>query len=345
MTWEEARKNCKNKSSELASILDAYSQSFLWLQILKYGEPVWIGLNSEVMPTYYQWTDNWVIKYSQWARGEPKTKRACVYVDIDGYWKTASCNKNLSSVCKQSDAVAPSGFEESAEHCPESDSLRSWIPYRGHCYYIETSAERSWAQASLECIKLGATLASVEDSAESDFLTYRILTSQKLLSKSWFQYYGMRYGGSVSFLFDSGWFDFWTSLLWSGTRMNGFWIGMYRNMDGQWLWLDNTAVDFANWNAEQPNEGGHCVEIAALYGFWNKLECSYEQGFVCEKSNLIELEKTVKISSEREEKKDEESSASGSLAIWILGVLAILSLAGAGLMASFLYKKKRQNQE
>lgn len=51
MTWEEARKNCKNKSSELASILDAYSQSFLWLQILKYGEPVWIGLNSEVVRT------------------------------------------------------------------------------------------------------------------------------------------------------------------------------------------------------------------------------------------------------------------------------------------------------
>uniref|UniRef100_A0A7M4EVX1 Macrophage mannose receptor 1-like n=1 Tax=Crocodylus porosus TaxID=8502 RepID=A0A7M4EVX1_CROPO len=293
MTWEEARKNCKNKSSELASILDAYSQSFLWLQILKYGEPVWIGLNSEVMSTYYQWTDNWLIKYSQWARGQPKTKRACVYVDINGYWNTASCNKNFSSVCKRSDVVAPSGFEESAEHCPESESLRSWIAYRGHCYYIETSAERSWTQASLECIKLGATLASVEDSAESDFLTYRILTSQKLQANYWFQH--------------------------------------YENIYGQWLWLDNTAVDFVNWNAEQPNEGGHCVEISGLYGFWNKLECSYEQGFVCEKSN--------------KEKKDEEPSASGSLAIWILGVLAILSLAGAGLMASFLYKKKMQNQE
>ncbi|XP_019385690.1 PREDICTED: macrophage mannose receptor 1-like [Crocodylus porosus] len=372
MTWEEARKNCKNKSSELASILDAYSQSFLWLQILKYGEPVWIGLNSEVMSTYYQWTDNWLIKYSQWARGQPKTKRACVYVDINGYWNTASCNKNFSSVCKRSDVVAPSGFEESAEHCPESESLRSWIAYRGHCYYIETSAERSWTQASLECIKLGATLASVEDSAESDFLTYRILTSQKLQANYWFQHYENIYGNFFLSVFKhniylplrlllsvlsvntdgfyslghySERFDFWTHLLWSGTKIKGFWIGIYRNMDGQWLWLDNTAVDFVNWNAEQPNEGGHCVEISGLYGFWNKLECSYEQGFVCEKSNTIEIEKTVKISREREEKKDEEPSASGSLAIWILGVLAILSLAGAGLMASFLYKKKMQNQE
>uniref|UniRef100_A0A7M4EUT4 Macrophage mannose receptor 1-like n=1 Tax=Crocodylus porosus TaxID=8502 RepID=A0A7M4EUT4_CROPO len=300
MTWEEARKNCKNKSSELASILDAYSQSFLWLQILKYGEPVWIGLNSE-MSTYYQWTDNWLIKYSQWARGQPKTKRACVYVDINGYWNTASCNKNFSSVCKRSDGKQineePSLLPGPTEHCPESESLRSWIAYRGHCYYIETSAERSWTQASLECIKLGATLASVEDSAESDFLTYRILTSQKLQANYWFQH--------------------------------------YENIYGQWLWLDNTAVDFVNWNAEQPNEGGHCVEISGLYGFWNKLECSYEQGFVCEKSNsnekIIDCSKTKNLLF--------------NLAIWILGVLAILSLAGAGLMASFLYKKKMQNQE
>ncbi|CAM5094187.1 unnamed protein product [Eretmochelys imbricata] len=48
MKWEEARKNCQEKSSELASILDPYSQSFLWLQVLEHGEPVWIALNSNV---------------------------------------------------------------------------------------------------------------------------------------------------------------------------------------------------------------------------------------------------------------------------------------------------------
>ncbi|RLW11503.1 hypothetical protein DV515_00001465, partial [Chloebia gouldiae] len=46
MQWEEARKNCQHKSAELASISDAYIHSFLWIQMLKYGKPVWIGLNS-----------------------------------------------------------------------------------------------------------------------------------------------------------------------------------------------------------------------------------------------------------------------------------------------------------
>lgn len=49
MQWEEARKNCQRKSAELASILDAYVHSFLWIQMLKYGNPVWTGLNSNIV--------------------------------------------------------------------------------------------------------------------------------------------------------------------------------------------------------------------------------------------------------------------------------------------------------
>lgn len=49
MNWEEARKACKEKSSELASIFDYYSNIFLLLQAAQYGEPLWIGLNSNVV--------------------------------------------------------------------------------------------------------------------------------------------------------------------------------------------------------------------------------------------------------------------------------------------------------
>uniref|UniRef100_K7FZT8 C-type lectin domain-containing protein n=1 Tax=Pelodiscus sinensis TaxID=13735 RepID=K7FZT8_PELSI len=194
MTWEEARKTCKDKSSELASILDLRSHLFLWLQMLKYGEPVWIGLNSNVMDGHYKWTDNWIIKFTKWATGEPKLKIACVYLDLDETWKTASCNETYFSVCKQYDVVAPPDPPQLPGNCPESEEFRSWVPFHGHCYYIESSAMKSWAQASLECIRLGATLVSVEDLAESNFLTHRI---QALESKT-----------------------------------QGFWTGMYRNVDG-----------------------------------------------------------------------------------------------------------------
>lgn len=49
MSWEEAQKNCRDQFAELASVLDPYAESYLWLQMLKHGEPVWIGLNSNMV--------------------------------------------------------------------------------------------------------------------------------------------------------------------------------------------------------------------------------------------------------------------------------------------------------
>lgn len=51
MNWEEAQKNCNSNASELASILDPYSQALLFLLAQEYGEPLWIGLNSNAVRT------------------------------------------------------------------------------------------------------------------------------------------------------------------------------------------------------------------------------------------------------------------------------------------------------
>uniref|UniRef100_A0A663E991 Mannose receptor C-type 1 n=1 Tax=Aquila chrysaetos chrysaetos TaxID=223781 RepID=A0A663E991_AQUCH len=245
MQWEEARKNCQDKSAELASISDAYIHSFLWIQMLKYGEPVWIGLNSNMTGSYYKWTDNLKTRYTKWAAGEPKEKNACVYLDLDGTWKTASCNESYFSVCKTSDAIAPTDPAQLPGDCPEAAELQAWIPYRGHCYYLEASAGTSWALASLKCAQLGATLVSVESMDESDFLIHTI---QPL-----------------------------------GNKVGGFWIGLYRNVDGQWLWLDNAVLDFVNWDEKESSVEHHCVEMAAPSGYWDNTDCSSEKGFICKK--------------------------------------------------------------
>lgn len=49
MRWDEARRQCQADDADLASILNPYSQAYLTLQISKYNEPVWIGLNSNVV--------------------------------------------------------------------------------------------------------------------------------------------------------------------------------------------------------------------------------------------------------------------------------------------------------
>ncbi|KAJ7408609.1 hypothetical protein WISP_120139 [Willisornis vidua] len=105
MNWEEAHKTCNNNASELASILDPYSQALLFLLAQEYGEPLWIGLNSNMTNGKYQWIDRWRLVYSKWSSGEPKQTLACVYLDTDGTWKTASCKEKYFSVCKISDGA------------------------------------------------------------------------------------------------------------------------------------------------------------------------------------------------------------------------------------------------
>nr|XP_009671984.1 PREDICTED: macrophage mannose receptor 1-like [Struthio camelus australis] len=302
MQWEEARKNCQDKSAELASILDAYIHSFLWIQILKYGKPVWIGLNSNMTGSYYKWTDNWKTRYTKWAAGEPKEKNACVYLDLDGTWKTASCNESHFSVCKISDVIAPTDPAQLPGDCPEAEELQAWIPYHGHCYYIESSARTSWALASLECARLGATLVSVENVDESDFLMH---TVQPL-----------------------------------GNKVGGFWIGLYRNVADQWLWLDNAAMDFVNWAEKESSVEHRCVEMTAPSGYWDNTECSSEKGFICKKTKV---KPSGSPPHKKDKEKSEETHASVHLSVWLLVFSAILTLLGAG-MSIYYYRKKRQNQ-
>lgn len=49
MKWDEARRQCQADDADLASILNPYSQAYITLQISKCNEPVWIGLNSNVV--------------------------------------------------------------------------------------------------------------------------------------------------------------------------------------------------------------------------------------------------------------------------------------------------------
>ncbi|XP_058675071.1 macrophage mannose receptor 1-like isoform X2 [Ammospiza caudacuta] len=291
MQWEEARRNCQNKSADLASISDAYIHSFLWIQMLKYGKPVWIGLNSNMTGGYYKWTNNWKTRYTKWAAGEPKENNACVYLDLDGTWKTASCDESYFSVCMISDEIIPTDPAELPGDCPEGDELQAWIPFHDHCYYLEASAGRTWGLASLECARLGATLVSVENTDESHFLTRKI---QPL-----------------------------------GNKVGGFWIGLYQNVEGQWLWLDNTVLDFVNWEEKELDVEHKCVEITAPSGYWDKSDCSAEKGFICKKPKGKE--------------KNEETRPPVHVSVWPLIFLAVLIVFGAG-MAAYFYKRKRQNQ-
>lgn len=51
---------------------------------------------------YFRFIDGWHMALSKWASGEPRGNQPCVYLDIDGAWKTADCHQKMNSVCMKS---------------------------------------------------------------------------------------------------------------------------------------------------------------------------------------------------------------------------------------------------
>ncbi|TSL34563.1 Macrophage mannose receptor 1 [Bagarius yarrelli] len=214
MGWDEARRQCKADDADLASVLESVTQAYITLKIGKLKEPMWIGLNTNVTSGRYRWVDNWLLRYTKWAAGEPLKNQGCVYIDIDGTWKTSVCTKSYYSLCKRSPVIAPTDPPQLPGRCPEPKKSKVWIPFRGHCYTFIASRNENWPHASVECMRLGASLVSVEDDLESTFIRK-----------------------NVEILHDEA---------------KSFWIGLHRSYAGEWMWIDNVVIDYINWAPRSP---------------------------------------------------------------------------------------------
>ncbi|XP_041924202.1 macrophage mannose receptor 1 [Alosa sapidissima] len=248
MSWDEARRQCKADDADLASILDSISQANTILRTHTLKQPVWIGLNSNLTGGQYRWVDNWLLRYSRWGPEEPRANQACVYIDTDGSWKTTTCNNTYYSLCKRSPVLAPTDPPQLPGNCPEPKRRRTWIPFRGHCYAFITASLENWAHSTVECIRMGASLLSIEDPTEANFIQEKL---------------GMLQDGTKS-----------------------FWIGLHRSHEGKWMWIDTSPVDYTNWNS-RTHSYGDCVFINSDSAVWEKTSCSRYRPYICKMPKVI----------------------------------------------------------
>nr|XP_019942865.1 PREDICTED: macrophage mannose receptor 1 [Paralichthys olivaceus] len=294
MRWDEARRQCQADDADLASILDPVTEAYITLQISKHNEPVWIGLNNNVTGGRFKWVDNWLLSYTKWGSDEPKNNYGCVYMDVDRTWKTASCTNTYYSICKRSPDIAPTEPPQLPGSCPESKNQISWIPFRGHCYSFRSALVANWAHASVECLKMGASLASIQDPQEGRFIQQNL------------------------------------ELLQDGAKT--FWIGLFKTHEGEWMWIDNSVLDYTNWNPGMPKSDS-CVDINSDTGLWSSNSCSRYRSYICKTTKIITpTEKPPSVAHVIKE------NSHGSAGITVAVVLVVI--AGIGLGAFLLFRKQ-----
>uniref|UniRef100_A0A671U5T3 Mannose receptor, C type 1b n=1 Tax=Sparus aurata TaxID=8175 RepID=A0A671U5T3_SPAAU len=247
MTWDAAKTHCEDDDAKLASIRNEWTQAYVELLALNLKAPLWIGLNRNKTKGLFRFIDGWFMSFTRWAYNEPSRERFCVYVDVDGKWKTAHCNQTMNSVCMKSTDVPPT---ESSEHpgvCPEDPDLLHtgrnyfWQPFKGYCYIFFTESKR-WSDAAHNCVTHGGWLTSIEDPSEQEFIENNMKIFQ-----------------------DSQTF---------------FWTGLYKNHKGEWLWLDGTVMDYTNWGEGQPTDHSY-GGIATSDGKWKASYQRYNRPYIC----------------------------------------------------------------
>ncbi|TNN57916.1 Macrophage mannose receptor 1 [Liparis tanakae] len=95
---------------------------------------------------------------------------------------------------------------------------------------------------------MGATLVSIEDPQESLFIEH-----------------------NLNILQDSA---------------KSFWIGLYKTSEGEWMWIDNSAVDYVNWKTGMP-ESDSCVDISSDSGLWNTHLCTRHKSYICKITKVV----------------------------------------------------------
>ena len=100
LRWHDALLLCESRNASLAHVLDPYTQAFLTQAARGLRTPLWIGLAGEEGSRRYSWVSEEPLNYVGWQDGEPQQPGGCTYVDVDGAWRTTSCDTKLQgAVC------------------------------------------------------------------------------------------------------------------------------------------------------------------------------------------------------------------------------------------------------
>uniref|UniRef100_A0A3B4UK92 Mannose receptor, C type 1b n=1 Tax=Seriola dumerili TaxID=41447 RepID=A0A3B4UK92_SERDU len=250
LNWDAAQKRCQSDDANLASLRNGWSEVYIELMALNLNSPLWIGLKKTQTGRYFTYVDGWHMTLSNWDTGEPSVNQDCVYVDVDGKWKTADCNKKMTSVCMKTTDIPPTESSDFPGFCPEDPETTrygrhksTWLPFKGHCYLFNTGSTE-WPDASAKCMKYGATLASIEDPSEQQFIQ-----------------------NNVNIYKDSE---------------SSFWIGLYKTHKGTVTlsWLDKTVMDYTNWDVSQPGKGIYAT-IDSSNGGWSTSRQWPNRGYIC----------------------------------------------------------------
>ncbi|XP_021363194.1 uncharacterized protein LOC110456661, partial [Mizuhopecten yessoensis] len=259
-SWREARTFCQTNGGDLASIGTIGEQRFLEFQIANTSQMfLWIGFNEIDSPYGYHWSDGTVPSFINWNDNEPNDyggAEDCGQIAVkNGKWNDNHCATKTGYICEN-------GLVSHNVTTPapiiHGNCPAGFRPYGNKCFRVYTSL-KTWQNASQFCQGLGGRLKG-----------YHL--------------------ASIANKFENA---FVTTLLGDRGGISP-WIGLYF-FHGNIRWIDNTDLNYSNWDRGEPNGHTSSSMCTRLYGrqhnagLWDDYSCNTKNPFICETKKLTSI--------------------------------------------------------
>ncbi|XP_043550432.1 lymphocyte antigen 75-like [Chiloscyllium plagiosum] len=189
---------------------------------------------------HFRWSDGRHTTYSHWSKDDSVPVDNCVYMDIDGYWRTLSCDSVLEgAICHvQQKETVPERPDVETVKCPHKIEGPLWIPFRNNCYAFLLNAEMPglFQESTVHslCKKLDeqSNILTIRNEEENNFITEQLKIHSYLFKWVWLS---VRYNGNYT------------------------------------IWYDGSYVRYSNWHSGRPNFQNTQTFLAVgldMDGFW-----------------------------------------------------------------------------
>ncbi|XP_041087362.1 C-type mannose receptor 2 isoform X1 [Polyodon spathula] len=265
LSFEEARKACSVKESNLVTITNRFEQAFVSsLVYRRTNDLIWTALHDQNRTGSFRWLSGDEVTYTNWNRDQPGySKGGCVVLTTGsstGLWEVRDCKTRAKYICRQNQDTSvspelpvPVPTPSLTGTCPRGWSTSSSLY---HCYkvfhYPRVQDKLSWIQAHLFCREQGAQLVSIASFEEDQFVS-QIL--HELFGES------------------------------DDHEQHWFWIGLNRKnpLDNwSWKWSDGLGYSYHNFGRYQHEDDFRQCAVADLGTMqWLAMQCESELDWIC----------------------------------------------------------------
>ncbi|GFO18331.1 macrophage mannose receptor 1, partial [Plakobranchus ocellatus] len=194
------------------------------------------------------------LAYTNWAPFKPDFTGGCVSLGTAhqaGEWYNERCGETNSFICEEPRAGVSHPTVSPTNVTPVGGSVAcavGWLSSRdGMCYQVNSVASNfrpTWHEASEDCQKKGANLASFQNDAQFNMVLKEI-----------------------------GKF---------GQQTGNFWIGLHNfDMSKGYQWEDQSVMSYVRWHPGHNESDDHCAEIDLTSGDMRLVDCLRHRGWVC----------------------------------------------------------------